>query len=140
MLFAACFLCVGTQKQRVSGRKSVCCANCNRSTEYERISHGLCLAFHVYINRSLTYTEACVDLALVLGVPFCVVPCCVFPAEFPARTNPADGTRLRTYQQLLEYLCRKADHIRTADLDFPFTETAKNRVLYTAIPTNKDSL
>ena len=30
-------------------------------------------------------TEACVDLAQVLKVPVCIVPCCVFPSEFPNR-------------------------------------------------------
>lgn len=82
-------------------------------------------------------TDASVDLALVLGVPFCVVPCCVFPAEFPSRRNP-DGTRLRTYPQLIDYLMRKSDNIRKADLDFPFTETAKNRVLYTLPSYNNE--
>lgn len=75
-------------------------------------------------------TEAAVDLALVLSVPFCIVPCCVFPAEFAWRKN-ADGTRLRTYHQLLEYLVRKSPDIRHVDLNFPFTETSKNRALYT---------
>jgi hypothetical protein len=30
-------------------------------------------------------TEAIIDLALYLKVPFCIVPCCVFPREFPNR-------------------------------------------------------
>lgn len=89
------------------------------------LSIRLVLAFHPD-----QATEACVDLALVLGVPFCVVPCCVFPAEFPHRQNP-DGTRLRTYTQFIDYLTRKSDNIIKADLAFPFTETAKNRVLLT---------
>ena len=25
------------------------------------------------------------DLAILLNIPFCVVPCCVFPSEFPQR-------------------------------------------------------
>lgn len=91
-----------------------------------------------YLLSSSLFAEASIDLALVLAVPFCVVPCCVFPAEFPHRKNP-DGTRLRTYAQLLEYLRRKATNICTADLDFPFTETAKNRVLFT-IPHTDGSL
>lgn len=75
-------------------------------------------------------TEACVDLASLLSIPFCIVPCCVFPSEFPQRENQ-DGTRVRTYQQLIEYLSRKCEGVRRADLNFPFTETAKNRVLFT---------
>jgi len=31
-------------------------------------------------------TEACMDLADILQVPVCIVPCCVFPSEFPHRT------------------------------------------------------
>jgi len=31
-------------------------------------------------------TEACLDLADILQVPVCIVPCCVFPSEFPHRT------------------------------------------------------
>ena len=88
---------------------------------------------HLFQFPLLTHTqatEAAVDLALALSVPFCVVPCCVFPAEFIERQNP-DGTRLRTYQQLLAYLLRKSNNIHQADLNFPFTETSKNRVLYT---------
>ena len=104
-------------------------------------------------------TEPCIDLARVLGIPYCVVPCCVFPSEFPDRrvrqaATPKDteDTRdeetmvpVRTYQQFLDYLQAKARapmseitlddeqprQMQTAYLDFPFTETAKNIVLYT---------
>jgi hypothetical protein len=83
-------------------------------------------------------TEACVDLALLLGVPVCIVPCCVFPADFPLRTNP-DGSRLRTYAQLLDYLMFKVSHMQRASLDFWFTDTAKNQVLYTLPPVTEDA-
>jgi hypothetical protein len=83
-------------------------------------------------------TEACVDLALLLGVPVCIVPCCVFPADFPLRTNP-DGSRLRTYAQLLGYLMVKVSYMQRAALDFWFTDTAKNQVLYTLPPITKDT-
>ena len=136
-------------------------------------------------------TEPCIDLAMVLGVPFCVVPCCVFPSEFPdrrLRLSPSvmqqqqrsDGddrngndddyeqeeqlVLVRNYNQFLDYLRQKpttntesstississssspgddearitttdsssSNIIHTAYLDFPFTETAKNVVLYT---------
>ena len=33
-------------------------------------------------------TEAIIDLALLLKVPFCIVPCCAFPSEFPNRFLP----------------------------------------------------
>ena len=122
-------------------------------------------------------TEPCIDLASVLGIPYCVVPCCVFPSEFPNRrvrmsaSESRDGTSytstadqnnetqklvpVRTYQQFLEYLKQKATalatlnppkdegnrndrdftKIQTGYLDFPFTETAKNIVLYTLPPS-----
>ena len=76
-------------------------------------------------------TEALVDLALTLKVPLAVVPCCVFPSEFPNRINDVDGTRVRTYSEFLMYLKRKVPKVRESSLDFFFTETAKNRVLFT---------
>ena len=75
-------------------------------------------------------TEASIDLAMLLNVPFAMVPCCVFPSEFPHRTN-IDGTRVRTYTEFIDYLCRKTPHVRKAYLNFFFTDTAKNQVLYT---------
>ena len=117
-------------------------------------------------------TEPCIDLARVLGVPYCVVPCCVFPSEFPNRRlrveHPENGhddtdnhrkephfVPVRTYGQFLDYLRTKAttpmpetsdaridsdaclgSQIQTAHLNFAFTETAKNIVLYTMPPSN----
>ena len=120
-------------------------------------------------------TEPCIDLARVLGIPYCVVPCCVFPSEFPDRRvrqsavarnkNNANDKSIdaedqetmvpvRTYQQFLDYLrakataplseivcepCHEEDEqqrkVLTSYLDFPFTETAKNIVLYTLPPS-----
>jgi hypothetical protein len=132
-------------------------------------------------------TEPCIDLAKVLGIPYCVVPCCVFPAEFPNRrlrlaptllssslrdgnnsdkignNNPNEEKEeslvpVRTYQQFLDYLRIKATTpsqatsairpdsddihrtIHTAYLDFPFTETAKNIVLYTLPPSHPSTV
>ena len=91
-------------------------------------------------------TDSCIDLANVLGIPVAVVPCCVFPAEFPDRrvvdsatneedgsrdTNKAAGEKVRTYTQLIHYLQQKCPHAKRAELPFSFTETAKNIVLYT---------
>jgi hypothetical protein len=75
-------------------------------------------------------TDGCVDLAELLGVPFCIVPCCVFPHQFPHR-RLRDGTRVRTYEQLIKYLKEKCPKARTEVLDFHFTETAKNLVVFT---------
>jgi hypothetical protein len=52
-------------------------------------------------------TEPAVDAALALGVPFAVVPCCVFPAAFPARRLPG-GRPVRTPAELVAYLRAKA--------------------------------
>ncbi|KAL7566415.1 hypothetical protein ACA910_000898 [Epithemia clementina (nom. ined.)] len=76
-------------------------------------------------------TEALMDLAMVLQVPLAVVPCCVFPSEFPNRTNPENGNRVRTYHEFMEYLKQRFPLVREAWLDFHFTETAKSRVLFT---------
>ena len=75
-------------------------------------------------------TDYIIELARVLGVPYCLVPCCVFPSDFPNR-RLADGNPVRTYSQLLSYLKAKAERIQTAKLGFHFTETAKNIALYT---------
>eukprot|EP00571_Detonula_confervacea_P007240 CAMPEP_0172329958 /NCGR_PEP_ID=MMETSP1058-20130122/61151_1 /TAXON_ID=83371 /ORGANISM="Detonula confervacea, Strain CCMP 353" /LENGTH=319 /DNA_ID=CAMNT_0013047153 /DNA_START=188 /DNA_END=1147 /DNA_ORIENTATION=+ len=73
-------------------------------------------------------TESTIDLALLLKIPFCVVPCCVFPSEFPTRN--LNGKRVRTHGELLEYLCAKHDKIRKEKLPFVETDTAKNVALY----------
>lgn len=62
-------------------------------------------------------TEACIDLAIHLKVPFAVCPCCVFPAEFPDRILP-DGRRVAKYPEFIEYLRMKHPMIRLAELPF----------------------
>mmetsp|Transcript_66240 Transcript_66240/g.209391 ORF Transcript_66240/g.209391 Transcript_66240/m.209391 type:complete len:335 (-) Transcript_66240:422-1426(-) len=62
-------------------------------------------------------TDALVDLALALQVPFAVVPCCVFPSQFPHRTLPG-GRLARSYDDHLEFLCSKHPAIRRGTLDF----------------------
>ncbi len=87
--------------------------------------------FFSHIRRSLSRdqaTEATIDLALLLGIPFVVVPCCVFPGEFPERN--LNGKRIRHYSEFIEYLCAKHDKIRRGTLPFIETDTAKNTVLY----------
>ena len=75
-------------------------------------------------------TEACIDLAILLDIPFCVCPCCVFPSEFPSRKT-REGDRVRSYDQFIPYLQNKHKSIRTGTLDFHETKTARNIVLYT---------
>ena len=74
-------------------------------------------------------TEACIDLARVLGIPWAVVPCCVFPSEFPLRR--LNEKRVRTFKELIEYLQNKVPEARVATLPFYETNTSKNLVLYT---------
>ena len=84
-------------------------------------------------------TDACIDLAHVLDVPFCVCPCCVFPAEFTHRRT-IDGKPVKHYDDLLRYLERKDSRIQRATLKFPETTTARNIVLYTLPASSNDSL
>mmetsp|Transcript_32779 Transcript_32779/g.47445 ORF Transcript_32779/g.47445 Transcript_32779/m.47445 type:complete len:332 (-) Transcript_32779:165-1160(-) len=75
-------------------------------------------------------TEACIDLAMCLGVPFCIVPCCVFPSEFPNRRVKSNGERVNRYRSLIQYLKEKVPWcMRVAELEFS-SDTAKNIVLY----------
>ena len=74
-------------------------------------------------------TEAIIDLAVLLGKPFCLVPCCVFPSEFPDRCL-VNGQHVNKYPLLIKYLKHKVPMIRTAFLDFR-SESAKNTILYT---------
>jgi hypothetical protein len=75
-------------------------------------------------------TDACIDLAVLLQVPYCVVPCCVYPSDFPDRRGP-DGNRVRAYQELIEYLKDKDPRVRMCMLPFYETSTARNIALYT---------
>jgi hypothetical protein len=75
-------------------------------------------------------TDACIDLAVLLQVPYCVVPCCVFPSDFPHRRG-SDGNRVRVYQELIEYLKDKDPRVRMCMLPFHETSTARNIALYT---------
>jgi hypothetical protein len=70
-------------------------------------------------------TEPLVDQALARGIPFVVVPCCVFPSKFPDRRTP-QGTPVVTYQEFIAYLKAKAPFARTAHLPFK----GRNTVLY----------
>eukprot|EP00038_Savillea_parva_P026380 m.53677 g.53677 ORF g.53677 m.53677 type:complete len:353 (-) comp7473_c0_seq1:1362-2420(-) len=75
-------------------------------------------------------TEACIDLALALRIPFAVCPCCVFPQEFPDR-RLADGTVVTKYDQFIRYLCTKHPAIKVAEL--PFSGMHRHRNLDPAL-------
>lgn len=89
------------------------------------LSTKLILAFHPD-----QATDAAIDLARALKVPYCIVPCCVFPKEFPNR-KLMDGSRVRTYSELINYLQDKHRlDICTEALSFHFSETSKNLALF----------
>lgn len=70
-------------------------------------------------------TEAIVDTAIAHRRPFAVVPCCVFPADFPHRRLPS-GEHVQSLGQFIEYLRLKHPGIRQAAL--PYHD--RNVVLY----------
>lgn len=71
------------------------------------------------------------DLALALGIPFVVCPCCVFPSKFPHRRLP-DGGPVTDNAALCAFIKAKHPAIRTATLPFQSESgTARNVVLYT---------
>jgi len=74
-------------------------------------------------------TDPAMDLAIHLQIPYCIVPCCVFPRENLHRILPSDGQPVKQYGQLIQYLQSKYDS-EIDTLPFHFTETAKNIVLY----------
>jgi len=66
-----------------------------------------------------------VDFAVAHGLPFVVVPCCVFSRLFPTRLKPLrtgeDGGKrqvVSTYDDLIGYLCDKHESIRVSKLGF----------------------
>mmetsp|Transcript_20549 Transcript_20549/g.29810 ORF Transcript_20549/g.29810 Transcript_20549/m.29810 type:complete len:485 (-) Transcript_20549:33-1487(-) len=104
-------------------------------------------------------TEACIDLALLLRIPFAIVPCCVFPSEFPNRFYDCDEEedekkgddddvssfsssgkeektvkrrkKVKSYNDFIIYLKRKHEKIKMDYLDFFHeTDTARRIVLY----------
>jgi hypothetical protein len=76
----------------------------------------------------LQATEAAIDLAILLRIPFAVVPCCVFPSEFANRI--LNGKVVKSYDDFLKYLLKKQDKIRTSRLRFIESDTAKSIVLF----------
>eukprot|EP01062_Namystynia_karyoxenos_P081434 TRINITY_DN8963_c0_g1_i2.p1 TRINITY_DN8963_c0_g1~~TRINITY_DN8963_c0_g1_i2.p1 ORF type:complete len:479 (+),score=105.86 TRINITY_DN8963_c0_g1_i2:77-1438(+) len=62
-------------------------------------------------------TEPIVDCALRLGLPWAVVPCCVFPKLFPhRRLRGSPDAPVTTYAGLVQYLKEKADGVQIAEL------------------------
>lgn len=75
-------------------------------------------------------TEACIDMALLLKISFCVCPCCVFPSEFPNR-RLANGRTVSKYDDFIQYLQSKHPSIKIAELPFRSRSgTARRTVLF----------
>jgi len=74
-------------------------------------------------------TEYIIDLAILLKIPFCIVPCCVFPSAFSWRR--LEGVPVRTYDEFIVYLEQKFRGVRKDYLKFYDTTTARNIALYT---------
>ena len=72
-----------------------------------------------------------IDFAMAMGVPYCIVPCCVYSDTF-AQRKLRDGTKVRTFDHLVEWLCEKDPRAKTATLDLE----GKNTVVYT-LPGSK---
>ncbi|CEG37188.1 Zinc finger, CCCH-type [Plasmopara halstedii] len=70
-------------------------------------------------------TDSILDVAIKFNKPFAVVPCCVFGQNFPDR-RLVDGSKVLSYEHLVEYLTAKHPDIEKAFLPFD----GKNLVLY----------
>ena len=62
-------------------------------------------------------TDIAIDEALLVRVPFAVIPCCVFPTLFSQR-KLANGHGVNTYAGLIRFLLEKDPRIRVAELPF----------------------
>jgi len=63
--------------------------------------------------------------ATFLGVPWCVVPCCVYSDVFPKR-RLNDGTQVKNYDQLIQWLLETYPKAKLAILDMG----GRNQVVY----------
>lgn len=84
-------------------------------------------------------TDYCFRIAAVLQIPVCVVPCCVFPSEFPHRrlydVDSEEEVPVECYDELMRYLLQENQGAHTASLSFPGTTTARRIAIYTLPPS-----
>ena len=77
-------------------------------------------------------TDYAIEMAEALSVPFAVVPCCVFPSEFPHR-RLADGSKVKYYTDLIKYLQEQHAEGVIERLSFHFSGgSAKDLVFFFA--------
>ncbi len=72
-------------------------------------------------------TEAIIDMAIRLGKPFAVSPCCVMTKLFPHRRHAKTGDPVRTVWALCRYLLEKSPSSFQVDF-LPFA--GRNKVIY----------
>ena len=72
-----------------------------------------------------------VEYAIANNIPWCIVPCCVYSQCFTKR-RLKDGTHVKTYDQLVSWLCERDPRALVATLDVE----GKNQVIYT-LPDEK---
>jgi hypothetical protein len=91
-----------------------------------RVVHDSTLVVALHPDQA---TDAALDFALERKLPFAIVPCCVYAKEFGKR-RLADGSRVTSPEQLVEYLRQRAASFgadaRVETLPFP----GKNVVVY----------
>ena len=80
-------------------------------------------------------TEAIVDFALAAGIPFAVVPCCVYSRDFPRRVDES-GRPIRNLERFIAYLKAKAPPGRIATQILPFE--GKNVVVFSRRASDTD--
>ena len=67
-----------------------------------------------------------VEYAIAKNIPWCVVPCCVYSQQFTKR-RLKNGRLVKTYDELVEWLCERDPRARVATLDME----GKNKAVYT---------
>ena len=67
-----------------------------------------------------------VDFASKKNIPWCVVPCCTYSEMFSCR-KLSDGTRVTSYDHLVQWLQERDPRAKVATLDME----GKNKVIYT---------
>lgn len=90
--------------------------------EVEALLRGLSCIVGLHPDQA---AGAALDIALMLGIPVAVVPCCVYAVEFPSR-RLADGRPVRSHEELREWLLAKDPRLREAQLPFE----GRNHVIY----------
>jgi hypothetical protein len=74
-------------------------------------------------------TEAIIDAADRMKIPFALLPCCVMPSLFPHRRQKQHGDPVRSYSTFCTYLLDKAPHPGAYQVDYlPFI--GRNKIIY----------